>query len=221
MITVHHLETSRSHRILWLLEELELPYEIKRYQRDKQTFLAPSELKQVHPLGKSPIVTDGDNTVAESGAIIEYLVDTYGEGRLKPPPGSADHLRYTYWMHAAEGSLMLYLLMRLFFSNIETRAPFLIRPIAKSITRQIDTSYLTPNLSAFLDYMEAELGRSEWFAGDTFTAADIQMGYPVDVAENRIGFGNRGNLKAYLEKIRARPAYRAALDKGGPVVLQT
>jgi glutathione S-transferase len=217
MIVVHHLNNSRSQRVLWLLEELGLPYEIKRYQRDAKTMLAPPELRQVHPLGKSPVITDGDRTLAESGAIIEYLVDRHGGGRLKPPAGSPEALRYTYWMHYAEGSAMPPLLLLLIFNRLETGPmPFFIRPIARGISRQVKTAFIQPNLKTHLDYMESELARSPWFAGNEFSAADIQMSFPLEAASVRAGLDqSRPKLMDFLQRIHSRPAYKRALERGG------
>ena len=219
MITVHHLNNSRSQRVLWLLEELGVPYEIKKYQRDAQTMLAPPELTRVHPLGKSPVITDNSVTVAESGAIIEYLLETYGAGRLVPPAGGEDKRRFTYWMHFAEGSAMPPLLLKLIFDRIESGQgmPFFVKPIAKGIAGKVKGLMVAPNLKRQLDFMEAELGRSEWFAGSEFTAADIQMSFPVEAAAQRAGLdASRPRLMAYLKKIHARPAYKRALERGGP-----
>ena len=188
MILVHHLNNSRSQRILWLLEELGVPYEIKRYARDAKTMLAPPELRAVHPLGKSPVITDGPNTVAESGAIIEYLLDRYGDGRLRPAAGSADRLRYTYWLHFAEGSAMPPLLMKLVFDRIEASPmPFFVRPIARGIANNVKTNFILPNLERHLAFMEGELAARDWFAGPDFSAADIQMSFPVEVSRVRSG----------------------------------
>ncbi len=218
MITVHHLNNSRSQRVLWLLEELGLPYEIKHYQRNAKTMLAPPELVQVHPLGKSPVITDGDVTVAESGAIIEYLVERYGNGRLVPPVGSPEKLRWRYWMHFAEGSAMPPLLMKLVFTTIErTKMPFFIKPIAKGISQRVQGMMVDPNLKRQLDFMEAELGKSEWFAGADFSAADIQMSFPLEASAQRAGLdASRPKLMAFLKRIHARPAYQRALERGGP-----
>jgi glutathione S-transferase len=215
MITVHHLNNSRSQRILWLLEELGLPYEVRRYQRDAETKLAPPELLKVHPLGKSPVVTDGELTLAESGAIIEYFVERYGKGALAPPAGTPERLRYTYWMHFAEGSAMPMMVMKLVFNRVESaKMPFFARPIARGIARKVQGGYVNPNLERIVGYMDAELGRSDWFAGDAFTAADIQMSFPVEAAAVRAS-GKRANLARFLDRIHARPAYRRALEKGG------
>ena len=218
MITVHHLNNSRSQRVLWLLEELGVPYEIKKYQRDAQTMLAPPELTRVHPLGKSPVITDNSVTVAESGAIMEYVLDTYGAGRLVPAAGTEDRRRFTYWMHFAEGSAMPPLLLKLIFDRIESGpAPFFVRPIAKGIARRVKGLMVEPNLKRQLDFMEGELNRSEWFAGSEFSAADIQMSFPIEAAAQRAGLdASRPKLMAYLRKIHARPAYKRALERGGP-----
>ncbi len=217
MITVHHLNNSRSQRVLWLLEELGLPYEIKRYERNPKTMLAPPSLRKVHPLGKSPVITDGDLTVAESGAIVEYLVDRYGNGRLKPALGTPEHLRYTYWLHYAEGSAMPPLLLKLIFDQID-KSPmlFFVRPIAKSITSRVKSSFIEPQITQHLDYMEAEIGKSTWFAGNEFTAADIQISFPLEAAAARAGLNaSRPKLIAFLNRIHTRPAYQQALKRGG------
>ena len=221
MIIVHHLNNSRSQRVLWLLEELGLEYQVKRYQRDAKTMLAPPELRAVHPLGKSPVITDGAQTVAESGAIVEYLVDRYGQGRLVPPAGSDERLRYVYWLHYAEGSAMPPLLMSLIFSKVrESPAPFFIRPIVRGIADKVMTSFVRPQLKTHFDFMEAELDRFTWFAGEQFSAADIQMSFPVEAAASRGGLdGKYPRLLDYLERIHARPAYARALAKGGPYEL--
>jgi glutathione S-transferase len=219
MITVHHLNNSRSQRVLWLLEELGIPYEIKKYQRDAKTMLAPPELTRVHPLGKSPVITDNNVTVAESGAIIEYLLDTYGAGRLMPPAGTEDRRRFTYWLHFAEGSAMPPLLLKLIFDRIGSGQgmPFFIKPIAKGIAAKVKGLMVEPNLKRQLDFMESELSRSEWFAGGEFTAADIQMSFPIEAAAQRAGLdASRPRLTGYLKKIHARPAFKRALERGGP-----
>jgi len=218
MITVHHLNNSRSQRVLWLLEELELPYEIRKYERDPITMLAPPELARVHPLGKSPVITDDDVTVAESGAIIEYLVERYGAGRLAPSIGTPQRLRWRYWLHFAEGSAMPPLLLKLIFERIaQSPMPFFVKPIARGISTKVLATLVDPNLKRQLDFMEAELGRSAWFAGEEFSAADIQMSFPVEAAAVRAGLNaSRPNLMAFLQRIHARPAYRRALDRGGP-----
>lgn len=223
MLIVHHLENSRSQRVLWLLEELGLEYEVKRYQRDPETMLAPPELKKVHPLGKSPVIEDEGNIVAESGAIIEYLLDRYGQGRLRPQAGTPERLRFTYWLHYAEGSAMPPLLLSLVFLKMpKAPMPFFLRPVVKGIADKVMKGFVNPQLRLHLDYMEAELSKSSWFAGDEFTAVDIQMSFPVEAAATRSDLvAQRPNLKAYLERIHARPAYQRALEKGGPFKLLT
>ena len=227
MIVVHHLNNSRSQRVLWLLEELGVPYEIKRYQRDAKTMLAPPELRAVHALGKSPVLTDGDLTLAESGAIIEYLVELHGNAdscaMLSPAPGTPAYLRYRYWMHYAEGSLMPPLLLKLVFDKIETAAmPFFVKPIARAITGRVKSSFIEPQISTHLDYLEAELGKSAWFAGDDFSAADIQLSFPLEAAAARAGLDARHpRLMAFLERIHARPAYQKAMERGGKYSILT
>ena len=217
MVIVHHLNNSRSQRILWLLEELGLEYDIRRYQRDPKTMLAPPELRQIHPLGKSPVITDGDLTLAESGAIIEYLVGRYGNGRLVPAADTPGKLRYTYWLHYAEGSMMPPLLMKLIFDRIERAPmPFFAKPIARAIARKTKSSFIEPNINRHLDYMEAELGKTAWFAGSEFTAADVQMSFPLEAAVSRGGLDSkRPKLMAFLDRIHARAAYKKAIERGG------
>lgn len=216
MIRVHHLNHSRSQRVLWLLEELGAPYEIVRYERDRKTMLAPPELKKVHPLGKSPVVVDGPLVLAESGAIIETLVERHGP-QLRPDPGTPEFLRYRYWLHYAEGSLMPPLLLKLVFDEIEKKSPLLVRPVAKGISAQVKKLLITPNLQQHLDFLEAELAEGPWFAGKAFSAADVQMSFPIEAAAARAGLdARRPRLMAWLERIHNRPAYRRALDKGGP-----
>jgi glutathione S-transferase len=221
MITVHHLNNSRSQRVLWLLEELGLEYEVKRYQRDAKTMLAPRELRAVHPLGKSPVITDGDLTLAESGAIIEYLVDHYGAGRLAPPAGTPERLRYTYWMHYAEGSAMPPLLLKLIFTQIpKAPMPGLVRPFVRRIAEGVRKTFVEPQIKLHLDYIEGELAKTTWFAGEEFTAADVQMSFPAEGAASRGGLdASRPKLWAFLERIHARPAYKRALERGGPYEL--
>jgi glutathione S-transferase len=217
VITVHHLNNSRSQRVLWLLEELGLEYEIRFYQRDPNTMLAPQSLREIHPLGKSPVITDGDLIVAESGAIMEYLLERYGNGQLIPAAGTPERLRYRYWLHYAEGSAMPLLLLQLIFARLPKAVPGLIRPVAKLIAGGFRGKFIGPQLTRHLLYLEGELSPQGWFSGDVFTAADIQMSFPVE------GFRSRGGLDArypkllgYLQAIHARPAYQRALERGGP-----
>ncbi|MCX4240839.1 glutathione S-transferase [Paraliomyxa miuraensis] len=211
-IVVHHLENSRSQRVLWLLEELELPYEVKRYERNRKTMLAPPELRGVHPLGKSPIIQDvgEDGTagpaIAETGAIIEYLVEK-GDGALGPPPHRDALLRYRYFLHYAEGSLMPPLLIHLVLGRIPL--------IGRRATRRIE-----PWIELHLDFVESELASRPWFAGDRFTAADVMMSFPLEAARIRAGLDeSRPHTLEWLETIHARPAYQRALERGGPYAL--
>jgi len=217
MVIVHHLNNSRSQRLLWLLEELGVLYDIKRYQRDPKTMLAPPELRKIHPLGKSPVITDGEVTLAESGAIMEYVLEKFGRGRLVPKPASPEKLRYTYWMHFAEGTAMPPLVMKLVLDRMaKGPMPFFIRPIARAIAGRVKTGFVEPNINRQLDYMESELNRSPWFAGSEFTAADIQMSFPIEAATARAGLdASRPKLMEFLARIHAREAYRAALERGG------
>ena len=217
MITVHHLNNSRSQRILWLLEELGVPYEIRRYQRDPKTMLAPPELRRVHPLGKSPVITDGELTLAESGAIIEYLAARHGDGRLLPPAGSPERVRCNYWLHYAEGSAMPPLLLKLVLHRVKTApAPFFVRSIARRIADKVDRAFTDPQLKLHLDYLEGELGENEWFVADTFSVADIQLSFPLEAFAARVGWGSdHPHVTAFLQRIHARPAYRRALARGG------
>lgn len=221
MLTVHHLEHSRSQRILWLLEELGIDYEIKAYKRDAETSLAPPDMRDVHPLGKAPMISDGDITVAESGAIVEYLMDAYDDGTLRPAANSPERRAWTYWLHYAEGSFMPLMILSLIIGRIETaKMPFFVKPIAKGITSKVRQGYLDQNVKRHLDFMEATLSDSTWFAGENFTAADIQMSFALEAAEVRTNLkAEYPNLAGFLERIRARPAYQQALEKGGPYQL--
>jgi glutathione S-transferase len=221
MLTVHHLNNSRSQRVLWLLEELNVPYDIVRYERDPKTLLAPPALKRVHPLGKSPAIADDGQTIAETGAIIEYIVERYGDGRLAPPRGTPERLRYTYWLHYAEGSAMPPLLLKLIFRRIAKQpAPFFIRPVLKQISKRVQDTLVDPQLALHIGYWEGELEKYPWFAGDAFSAADIQMSFPVEAAASRAGLDGRfPKLQDFLGRIHSRPAYRRALERGGPYAL--
>jgi glutathione S-transferase len=227
MITVHHLETSRSQRVLWLLEELGLPYEIKRYQRDPKTRLAPAELKAVHPLGKSPVITDGDETIAESGAILEYIVERYGAeaqgelAQLQPPAGSPAQRQSRFWMHYAEGSLMNWLVMKLVFMTIPKQPmPFFVRPIARALCGNVQSKLIDPNLATALAFINDHLARHPWFAGDALSIADFQMSFAVEAALSRnANAAQYPKITAYRDRMVARPAYQRAIAKGGPVVM--
>jgi glutathione S-transferase len=221
MIVVHHLNNSRSQRVLWLLEELGLEYDVRRYQRDAKTMLAPPELRTVHPLGKSPVIEDGGQILAESGAIVEYLAERYGDGRLVPAAGTPERMRYRYWMHFAEGTAQPPLLLKLLFDRVEKGPmPFFVRPVARAIARRAKAAYVQPNIDRNLDFMESELAQREWFAGARFSAADVQMSFPLEAAAVRGGLdARRPRLMGFLERIHARPAYRRAVDRGGVYAL--
>ena len=215
MIVVHHLHLSRSQRILWLLEELGLPYEVKHYQRDPKTLLAPPELRAVHALGKSPVITDGDLTLAESGAILEYLVERYG-AQFAPAPGAPERVRYLYWMHYAEGSLMPPLVMKLVFDGIErAKVPFFVKPVTRGIAAKGRNSFVLPQIHRHMDFIEGELAQRDWFAGDAFSAADIQMSYPLESLQSRIGLDKHPRIRGFVQRIQARPAHQRAKEKAG------
>ena len=217
MLTVHHLENSRSQRILWLLEELGLEYEIKHYKRDKKTSLGPPELRAIHPLGKSPVITDGDVTVAESGLIVEYLIETYGNGGLMPATGTPEHMQYRYWMHYAEGTLMPLMLVSLLLSKIEEApVPFFIKPVTKGIAAKAMAAYAGPNIKLNLDYLEETLQESPWLCGDEMTGADIMLSFPIEAAATRTSLSSYPALMAFHQRIRVLPAYQRAIEKGGP-----
>jgi glutathione S-transferase len=219
MIIVHHLNNSRSQRVIWLLEELGLDYEVKRYERDAKTMLAPAALRAVHPLGKSPVITDGDKTIAETGAIVDYVIETYGAGRMIPASGTPERLRYNYWMHYAEGSAMPPLVMKLIFGAIpkSPALPFFMKPVAKALMGGVTKSYLDPQIATHVTFWATELDKSAYFAGDELTGADIMMSFPVEAA------AVRGSLppvlKGYLSGLQGRPAYQRALERGGPYQL--
>jgi glutathione S-transferase len=221
MITVHHLNNSRSQRVLWLLEELGVEYEVKRYERDPKTMLAPVSLRAVHPLGKSPVITEHGLTIAESGAIIEYLVEYHQGAGLIPPARTPERLRYTYWLHFAEGSAMTPLLLALIFGRLPRQPmPFFVRPIARGICSKVLETLVEPQLKTHREFMESELSKSAWFAGEEFTAADIQMSFVVEASAARGGLdATRPKLMAWLGRIHTRPAYQRALEKGGPYEL--
>ncbi|HST91813.1 MAG TPA: glutathione S-transferase, partial [Brevundimonas sp.] len=179
MMIVHHLNDSRSQRVLWLLEELGVDYEVRRYQRDPKTMLAPPELRAIHPLGKSPVLDYGDARIAETGAIIEYLLERCPEVGLRPPAGTEAARRFTYWLHYAEGSAMTPLLLKLVFGALPTRSPGLVRPLVKAISNKAQASFIDPQIATHTAYWEGELSKSGWFAGDAFSAADIMMSFPL------------------------------------------
>jgi len=216
MIVVHHLENSRSQRVLWLLEELGVAYEVKRYERNKTTMQAPPELRAVHPLGKSPVITDGDVTVAETGAIVEYIVETYGKGKLVPKAGTADRRAWTYWLHYAEGSAMPPFFLKLILLRLPGRAPAIIRPIIGMVIKRAVSGFIDPMIRNHLAWWEATLSKSPWFAGKAFFGADIMMSFPVKVAATRASVTEFPKIAAFIAAIHARPAYQRALQRGGP-----
>ena len=219
MITVHHLNNSRSQRVLWLLEELGVPYEVVRYQR-RPDMLAPAELKKVHPLGKSPVITEDGRTIAETGAILEYILEKHGQGRLVPPAGSDEKLRFTYWMHYAEGSAMPLLLLKLIFARLPGQVPALLRPVIGMVAKKVQARLTDPQLATALTFWNDELAqRGPWFAGRDFTAADVMMSFPVEAAAGRVGLEAYPALQDWLARIHARPAYHRALETGGPYEL--
>ncbi|HEY1553640.1 MAG TPA: glutathione S-transferase [Kofleriaceae bacterium] len=214
MLVVHHLNDSRSQRVLWLLEELGTPYELVKYERDPETMLAPESLRKIHPLGKSPVITDDGVAVAESGAILEYLVDKYGAGKLAPARGTPEFLRYRYFMHYAEGSLMPFLLMRLVFGRVRDKAPFLVRPIAKAIAGNVEKMFIQPNLARHVAFLDGELADRTWFCGDELTAADVQMSYAMEAIATRVPEAT-ARIKGWVERVQARPAYKRGVERGG------
>jgi glutathione S-transferase len=216
MIIVHHLNNSRSQRVLWLMEELGINYEVKRYERDKKTMLAPPALKAIHPLGKSPVIEDNGKTIAETGAIFDYIMDNYSQGRLTPAHGTDDWLRYVYWLNYAEGSAMTPLLLKLVFMRLPQNAPALLRGIVKNISDKANARLADPQIRTHLDFWDNELSKAEWFAGKDFTAADIMMSFPLEAAAARANANSRPMVKAFLDRIHARPAYQDALKAGGP-----
>ncbi len=221
MITVHHLENSRSQRILWLLEELGVEYEIKHYKRNPETMLAPPELQKLHALGKSPIVTDDNSTFAESGAIVEYLVGKYDDGTLRPAEGTAEGFAYTYWLHYAEGTFAPLMMISLIVGRIEDAPlPFFLKPVTKGIASKVREGYLDPNIKRNLDFMESNLSRSLWFCGDELTAADIQMSFAIEAAAVRADLARYPNIAGFLERMHARAAYQRGIEKGGPFQLK-
>jgi len=202
MLTLHHLNDSRSQRILWLLEELGTLHEIKRYQRDAQTRLAPPELKAVHPLGKSPIIVDGDIRIAESGAIVDYIIRRYGKGAMMPAPDSAEYEAYNEWLHYSEGSAMLPLMLNLYVGRLkEAGAP--LHP-------RIDSE-----IANHLGYIEGALKGKEFFVGTSLTGADIQMSFVGEMAKVFDKLGPYPNLSAWLSRMHARPAFQRSVEKGG------
>ncbi len=219
MLTVHHLENSRSQRILWLLEELATEYEIKEYERDPKTMLAPKSLRDIHPLGKSPVITHDGNTIAESGAIIEYILDAFDDSSLRPDPGTPEFLRYRYFLHYSEGSAMSPFLLKVVFDQLPKQGPLLMRPLLSAVSKTVNNAYIAGQLRLHLKFIESKLQDHEWFAGPTFTAADIQMSFPLEAAIARLDCSAYPQIRAFIDRIHARPAYQQALTRGGPYTL--
>ena len=220
MITVHHLENSRSQRILWLMEELGVDYDVKRYERNKKTNLAPGALKDIHPLGKSPVIEDQGRVVAETGAMIEYVLDVYGPQELRPAPGDATYQDYRYWLHYAEGSAFPPLLLRLILSRMAAAPmPFFAKPIAKKIVQGVSDAFVDPQMALHFGFINDSLRESGWFVGGSFTAADIIMSFPLEAFASRVDLGPKRNIKKKMKRIHARPAYQRALEKGGPYTI--
>lgn len=222
MLTVHHLNNSRSQRVLWLLEELGVPYRVVRYQRDPASMRAPAELQKVHPLGKSPVIEDDGQVFAETGAIVEYLIERYDTGRsLVPAPGTPERHDWTYWLHYAEGSAMPLLLLKLIFLRMPAGVPFFLRPLVKKIAGTAQQRVTDPQLAQHMRYWAEALRKGNgWFAGRQFSAADIMMSFPLEAAAARVGLGEgHGPIKDFLETIHARPAFKRALETGGPYEL--
>jgi glutathione S-transferase len=216
VLTVHHLENSRSQRVLWLLEELRVPYDVKIYKRDAN-YLAPTDLKKIHPLGKAPVIVTSDGeVVAETGAIMDFILHAYDGTGMIPQPKTKARNAFTYWMFYAEGSAMQPLLLKLVVERIRSKTPLLARPIASRIADKIEELMVRPNLETNIDFWEKTLTDHDWFAGEDFTAADIMMSFPVEAAAARAGAGSRPHVRAWLDRIHARPAYGRALERGGP-----
>ena len=217
MLTLHHLNNSRSQRLMWMFEELSLDYEVKHYQRNPKTMLAPPELEKIHPLGKSPVITEGDVVMAESGAIIEYVLQNHGP-QFIPEKNTPAYYQYLYWLHFAEGSLMPPLLLSLVLDKVRTSPmPFFAKPIAKSISQQVSSAFVSPNIKRLLGYIDAHLENHDWFASDSLTGADFQMSFPLEAAQARGAIDRRyPNIQRYLRRIHERPAYQRGLEKGGP-----
>lgn len=214
-LVLHHLNNSRSQRILWLLEELGVAYDILHYQRDAKTNLAPDALKKVHPLGRAPVITHNGNALAESGAIIEYLIEEFG-AQFKPADNRYALNQYRFWMHFAEGSLMPPLVARLVLSKAKEKAsPFFMKPVVGKIVDAITAAYYGPNLKISLEYVNDYLQEHEWFAGDNLSGADFQMSFPLEAMQGRVGKGQYAAIDAYVARIHARDAYQRGLAKGG------
>jgi len=216
MITVHNLENSQSVRILWLLEELGVEYKIQQYSRNEITSFAPEEYRKLHPVGWAPTITDGHMAIAETNAIVDYILDKYPDNTLRPESGAEDRLQYLYWFHAAQGSLMPHLVLTLVMRRMVSNVPFIIRPILKYVTNLAMTTFVNPRTYKILDYMDSELCQNQWLSGSNFSAADIVMGYCLESIEERFPESeNYSNIKRYIRDFRSREAYKVALMKNG------
>lgn len=218
MITVHHLNNSRSQRILWLLEELDISYQIKKYQRNPKTQLAPEELKMIHPLGKSPVITDGESTIAESGAIVDFIIKNYGAKIMSQPTLGKDYEQYVYWTHFAEGSLMPPFVMKLIFDKIKYfPMPFFVKPVAKMIANTVLNSYVNPTIKGNLDFVENYLKHHKYFCGEKLSGADIMMMFPLEAGLKKLENNtNYPEILKYIKRMQSRDAYKAAIEMGGP-----
>jgi len=220
MLVLHHLENSRSFRILWLLEEMQLEYELREHKRDSSSGLAKADLKERSKLGKAPMLEDDDRLVLESGAIIEYLLDHYGDGSLRPAEKTEERIHYNYWLHAAEGTYMNVLTLTLFLNRMESGAPLLFRLFLKPVTNTVRRTYLTPYMQSCMAQLEEHLGENTWFAGDSFSGADIQMGFVMTALGTRGGLSDEyPNCQRWMQRMEERPAYQRAMEKNGPMEL--
>lgn len=220
MITLYVLKQSRAQRIAWLLEELNLDYQIEVFDRDSKTKLAPTEMRKIHPLGKSPMIKDGDLVLAESGAIVEYLIQKYGNGRLAISADQPEYVHYLHWLHYAEGSLILPLILQLVFRKIDNSPmPFFVKPIAKKITGQVRKSFIEPQLKLHFDYVEQALNGKSYFVGEQLTGADFMMGFPIQAVKNSEIFAHSPNIRAYVERIENTESYLRAEQKLGKLEL--
>jgi glutathione S-transferase len=216
MLTLHHLEYSQSYRVLWLLEELAVDYQLKLYDRDKTTRLAPANYKKLSPLGTSPVITDGKLVLAETGAIFDYLLDKYPNETLRPTAAASNRTQYLFWINAAQGSFMPLMLMDTVFRILEARVPFLIRPMIKAVLGQADKAMVTPRMKLILDQAETDLGKGPWFAGDSMTAADMMLSYPLEAAQSRGFLKNKyPRCEQWIQRIKNCPSYQSAREKDG------
>ncbi|KAF9069458.1 thioredoxin-like protein [Rhodocollybia butyracea] len=215
MLTVHHLNDSRSQRILWLLEELEVPYEIKKYQR-LPTLLAPPELLAVNPLGKAPVIVDGEVNLAESGAIIEYIMRKYGKGKLQPAEGTQAAIDDLYYLHYSEGTIMPLFVLRFICNAVPEQSPWFIRWLLSMVFNQLSAQFVDVEIKKNIDMIESHLSKKDWLAGGSEpTSADFSMSYAMEIIEKYKLGGPGGASHAYVKRMQARPAYKRALERGG------